>query len=437
MSFITRGVRLITVLATLTLAACASYSPDYQALNQPSDLEYVELLPVDADIAELIHYAQRHHPSVKAAEAELERARAAAVSAGSFADPQLDLTHGLNDTSYLTVGVMQEIPVFGRRAMTIEQARAAKRVAEANLVQVKAELASNVVQAFSEYLYVVETQGLQQELIQLLEQFSTVAGHSYATGAVAMPDLLRAQNALDEARNEQQNLSHMLFSQRARLNSALGRDARTKFEGDYSLQRSHKAFAHLPAQPEHLYNLLDEHSPALMAARSEAEMLLVGKDLAGTAGLPRFMVGAEYMAGDMASDTVAGMFSVSLPIWRSNYRALREAAEASVRSGLQQLHSTELAIQAELSMALYEWQQAERNRQLYGDVLITRAGRAVASNLTNYQSGNAGFTDVISSQREWLSFELAYRRALANQLAAVARIHALVPSVAQIEVDHD
>src|SRR5690625_7606045 len=67
---------------------------------------------------------------------------------------------------------MQEIPVFGRRAMNIEPARAGERAAEARLVQVKAELASNVVQAFSEYLYILETQALQKELIQLLEQRS-------------------------------------------------------------------------------------------------------------------------------------------------------------------------------------------------------------------------------------------------------------------------
>src|SRR5690625_7955981 len=162
---------------------------------------------------------------------------------------------------------MQEIPVFGRRAMNIEQARAGERAAEARLVQVKAELASNVVQAFSEYLYILETQALQKELIQLLEQFSTVDGQRYATGAVAMPDLLRAQNALDEDRSEHQNLNHMLYSQGARLNAALGRDARTAFDGEYSLHRSHSKFARLPAQPDRLYSLRSEEHTSELQSR--------------------------------------------------------------------------------------------------------------------------------------------------------------------------
>lgn len=444
MSFITRTTRFITVVATLTLAACASYSPDYEALNQEVRGQSVSL-PVDADIADLIRYAQRNHPSVLAAEAQLERARANSVAAGAFADPQMNISQGLNDADYQALGISQEIPVFSRRAMSIEQARSAERAAQARLVQVKADLAANVVQAFSEYLYVQENRRLQGDLIQLLEQFTAVAEQSYAAGSVSMPDLLRAQNALDEARSDYQNLEAMLFSQRARLNSALGRDARMDFDGEYSLAQSHREFAQLPAQPDALYAQLKEHNPALLATRYEVESMLVAQDIAGTAGLPRLMVGAEYMNTAMAPETVTGMVSVSLPIWRSNYRAQREAAAAEVQTGVQQLQATELEIQADLSMALYQWREAERNRELYGNVLVARSEQAVATTLSNYQSGNASFTDVITSQREWLSFALAHRRALANQLAAVASIHALIPSVrssispsvSEVEVEHE
>jgi outer membrane protein TolC len=436
MSLITRTVRLLMAVATLALTGCASYTPDYEALDQKPRSE-AQPLPVEADIATLIRYAQRHHPSVLAARAQVERAKAASVSAGAWADPQVSFSQGLNNSDYQTLGVSQEIPLFSRRSMSIEQARTAERAAEARLAEVKANLAATLVEAFSEYLYVEENLKLQRDLIQLLEQFAAVAEQGYSTGSVAMPELLRAQNALDEARSDYQNLQSMLSSQRARLNSNLGRDARAEFDNQYSLLDSHRDFARLPAQPDALYAQLEEKNPALQARKYEVESLLVGRDISGTAGLPRLMVGAEYMNTAMASDTVAGMLSVSLPIWRSNYKAQRDGAEASMRAGLQQLRATELEVQAELSMSLYQWREAERNRQLYGEVLVSRAEQAVASTLSNYQNGNASFTDVISSQREWLSFALAYRRALANQLAAVASIHALIPSVTEIEANHE
>ena len=436
MPIFTRAARLMLAVATLTLTACASYSPDYDALNQQVRTESAPL-PVNADIAELIRYAQQNHPAVRAAEARLQRTRAESVAARAFADPEVNISQGLNDADYQTLGISQEIPVFGRRAMRIEQAQSAERVAQARLNEAKADLAANVVQAFSEYLYVGENQRLQGDLIQLLEQFTAVAERSYAAGSVSMPDLLRAQNALDQARSDYQNLEAMLFSQRARLNSALGRDARMDFEGEYSLIQSHREFAGLPAPAEALYAQLKEQNPALLASRYEVESLLVAQDLADSSGLPRLMVGAEYMNTAMAEDTITGMVSVSLPIWRTNYRAQRDAAEADVQTGLQQLQAAELGVQAELSIALYQWREAERNRELYGDVLVARSEQAVATTLSNYQNGNAGFTDVITSQREWLSFALAYRRALANQLAAVATIHALVPNVTQVEVEDE
>lgn len=428
MSILVHASRVLAVLATLALSACASYSPNYEALQQTAYGNDTPL-PIDADIAELIHYAQSHHPSVLAATAQLERARAASVSAGAFADPELSISQGLNDADYFTLGLSQEIPIFNRRGMSIEQAKSSELAAKARLTQVRAEIAANVVQAFSEYLYVLENQALQRDLVQLLEQFSSIAEQSYAAGDVAMADLLRAQNALDEARSEYDNLQAMRFSQRARLNSALGRDARAELHGDYALEVSHREFAHLPAPPDELYEQLKENNPALLALRAEVKSLVVAQDIANTSGLPRLMIGAEYMNTDMASDTVAGMLSVSLPIWRANYRAQREAAEADLASGLHELEASELAIQAELSMALYQWQDAERNRVLYGDVLIGRAEQAVASSLSNYQSGSASFTDVITSQQEWLSFALAHRRAMANQLAAVATLHALMPTL--------
>src|SRR5690625_7728095 len=101
MSVFTLGARVVVALAALALAACASYSPDYQALNQQSARAHSQPLAVDADIAELIRYAQRNHPSVKAAEAGLVSARAASGSAGAFADPQLNMSQCVNDRDSL------------------------------------------------------------------------------------------------------------------------------------------------------------------------------------------------------------------------------------------------------------------------------------------------------------------------------------------------
>ncbi len=424
-------------LIIITITGCASYSPEYADFSEPLTRPETAHIHVDADIAEFIAFAHEHHPSVKAAMADIESANAALTSAGAFADPQFSVAQGLNNSDFRTLSVEQEIPLFNRRGMAIEQAQIAKRSAQAQLDAVKAEVSVNVVAAFAEYLYVLESQGLQEELIQLLKQFTAVAEQSYATGSVSLSDLLRAQNAVDSALAEQLNLEQLVISQRARLNAALGRDSREPLAGEYSLVDSHRNFAKLPADIETLYALADENSPQLALSRFAIESQTVARDIAGTAGLPKLMVGVEYMNEAMGSGTFAGMASVSLPIWRSNYRAQREAAESAYQAAQHRLYSSQLEVQADLSIAIFQWREAERNRELFGKVLTARAEQAVATSLSNYQNGNASYTDVISSQQEWLSFALAYRRALANQLTAVAAIKSLISSGANSEVSNE
>lgn len=423
--------------AAIITSGCASYSPEYTDFSEPLTNPEIEQIQADADIEALVAFAHAHHPLIKAAIANIESANAALTSAGAFADPQFSVSQGLNNSDFRTLSVEQEIPLFNRRAMAIEQGKIALRSAKAELEVVKANVTVNVVSAFSEYLYVLENLELQQDLIQLLNQFAAVAEQSYSAGSVSLSDLLRAQNAVDSARSEKLNLEQLVVSQRARLNAALGRDAREPLRGDYSLLNSHRNFARLPADIETLYSLAEEHSPQLAVSRYEIQSQTVATDIANTAGLPRLMVGVEYMNEAMGSGTFAGMASVSLPIWRSNYRAQREAANSAYQSAQYRLQSTQLEIQAELSIALYQWREAERNRELYGQVLLTRAEQAVATSLSNYQNGNASYTDVISSQQEWLSFALAYRRALANQLSAVAAIKSLITSGANSEVSNE
>lgn len=424
-----RLTHLGVLLTVLTLVGCASYQPNYSDIDRvttQSNPTETFALPVNAEIADLIHHAQAHHPLVLAAQAEVERAQAGITAAGAWMDPEVTLSQGLNDTGYRTLAVGQDIPIFNRRGMAIEQARAELRAAQARLAQVQADLAADVVTAFSEYLYVQENRRLQQDVIALLAQSVQIVQQQYAAGSVNLSDLLRVQNAHDEAVTEAANLEAMLFSQQARLNSALGRDVHAELPNHFDLVSTHQAYAQLPVEPAQLYAMIHSENPALRSAKYELQALHVGRDVAGTAGLPRLMLGVEYMDTDMGDGTFAGMVSFSLPIWRSNYRALRDSAEADFRRGQAQYQAAKLQVQAELSMALYQWRESERNRQLYGEVLVKRAEQAVAAVLSQYSNGTASFAEVLSSQQEWLAFALAYRRALANQLAAVATIQALV-----------
>lgn len=425
---------VLTLCAFSVITGCASYEPDTQAPAEPVTVS-VYALPEESDLQDLITYAQSHHPAVRAARESLKRSQAGITEASTWADPQLSVSQGLTDSGWQTVALQQEIPVFNRRQINIARAEAIQRAAEVRVTAAEVQVAEAVQAALAEYLYIQASMEVQRDLISILQQVTAVVQSRYESGSGAMNELLRAQNELDQARSQQQNLFAMQKATQARLNAALGRDAHTPLPQLPDLAQTHSDYALLAADESELYELLATHNPAYAASFYELQALKAGQDLADRAGRPRLMLGLEYMNTDMGDGMPAAMASVSLPIWRSGYRAQREAAAADYAAGQARQQALQLDLEAELSMALYQWRDAERNRQLYGDVLVNRSQQVVASLLGNYQSGTAAFTDVLSSQREWLAFSLNYQRALADQLVTAATINAMVAHTSEVSYE--
>ena len=163
---------------------------------------------------------------------------------------------------------------------------------------------------------------------------------------------------------------------------------------------------------------LTQASPLLRVAEYELQALQVAQDIASTAGTAAADGrSGVYEHGYGVRHSERYGWRVSLPLWRGRYQAQRDVAAANVDSAIARWQSTQLELQAELSMALYQWQEADRNRQLYGDVFIAAIGASGGfAPHTQYANSATTFADVLASQQEWLTFALAYQRALANQL---------------------
>lgn len=419
------ALQVVSVVGLLSvLTACSSYQPDYQFFEQRTDSLAIQL-PADTELADLVALAQQQHPRVLAAYAERDRARANVTVAGGLMDPELNLSQGLNDSGWRTLGVSQDIPIFQRRSMAIERASAELRASQSRLYEVKAAVAAEAMRALSEYLYVQERLLIQADSIALSEQLVAVAEQNYSTGAVPQSDFLRAQNSLDSALTEYENLKSLQRAERARLNSTLGRAANAPLPAFADLPAIHQQIGDLPESIEVLQQMDFMANPSLSAAYYQAQALHVATDIAGTAGLPRLMAGVEFMDTDMGSGTLTGMLSLSLPIWRSNYRAQQDSAQSDLSRAISLLEDLQLQLQADMSRALYQWQEAQRNISLYEDVLIPRTEQALASVLSQYRHGQASYADVTAAQQEWLSFSVSLRRALSNQLIALATIQQL------------
>jgi outer membrane protein TolC len=120
------------------------------------------------------------------------------------------------------------------------------------------------------------------------------------------------------------------------------------------------------------------------------------------------------------------MISINIPIRRARYDAgLREARSRLAAAG-REVDAREYSLESELKMALFSYREGQRRLQLYGGTLVPKARQSLAATEAAYRAGDAGFSDLIDTQRLLLEFQLAHERAAADRARAQARIHALV-----------
>lgn len=364
------------------------------------------------ELQQLLYSTWQKHPKVAAAQAEVRAARAEISQAGALMDPELSLTQGLDDTSRTGVSVAQRLPLFGQRGLAAERAEYQAQAAEAAWRNTQAEVARDLLSNYAEHAYILETRAIVQQQHLLLRQMLDVARIRYSAGATGQGDLLRLENELDQLANQQISLEAMVPVSAVRLNAALGRSSQNPLPETLPLK-----LLPLDIEPDQLAYYLEQHNPQLQMLKHQQSAGRVGRTLAGKSGRPDLMVGLEYMREpDMGKDQVNIMLGINLPIWRGNYRAQRDQAEANLQMTSDRLLDLQLQLHAELRLALFNLQESLRNHSLYQDRLVPRAEQALHANLTAYRSGGATFADLIASQQEWLGLQLNQKRALADAL---------------------
>ena len=178
---------------------------------------------------------------------------------------------------------------------------------------------------------------------------------------------------------------------------------------------------------QQLAHALAATSPALRVLSHRVEEAHRAVDLARTAGYPELVVGADYTfvgsrAGVAGSgdDALAVTLGLSLPVWRSTYRAEARGADARLHRAREEQQEAFNRLSSELEMSLYELRDAGRRVVLFRDSLVPKGEESVQALDTAYQSGDEGFLDLIDAQRVLLEFQLEAARAETDRAKALA-----------------
>lgn len=261
------------------------------------------------------------------------------------------------------------------------------------------------------------------------------AGMQSMSGSSGMSDVLRIQLEIAELENGIESILSRINAETVAFNALLNRPSGSKVHLPDSITPIPFSLdVALTAEQISLNNpmlaMIDEEGAAY---RAKAEMdkkmsypmlgigiqySVIGKRMdMGHAGLP-----VTEMNG---MDMIMPMVSISLPLYRSKYKAQQRESSIRWQASRQQYADTQNALQTELYRTRHSLDDASRKITLY-EKQSQLAQTTYHLLVQEFVSGKSDLTDVIQVQRQLLDYRLKKAEAVAEYNTMVASIQKLV-----------
>ena len=403
-----------------------------QATSRPLAAAPAEALPASPALNDYLRAAALNNEelrsSLEAWKAALERV----PQVKALPDPQLTYRYYV-EKMHMGMGALRQefelgqmFPWFGKLELRGDAAAEEARAEAEKLQAVRLRLFQRVKDAYHEYAYLAAAVTITRENLRLLQSMEGVARIRYKAAAGGHPDVIRAQVELGKLDNELRTMEDMRPVLSARLNAAMDRPAGEMLP-----------WPEVPGAPRgevdetDLLGVLEKENPELKAMDHQIARAKVGIALARKDYFPDVMVGVGYMDMTMRSgaderDPLAAMVSVNLPVWWEKLSAGVREAQHRHLAVLHRRAEMANALGSELKMVLYRCRDARRRAGLYRDTLLPKATESYKASEAAYRAGTGSFQDLLDSQRVLLEFQLAARRAMADQAQRLAEIEMLV-----------
>jgi outer membrane protein TolC len=257
-------------------------------------------------------------------------------------------------------------------------------------------------------------------------QASSMGSSSSGSG---LADLYRVQIEIGELENNISLLKNQQTTITARFNAYLN--------------RSPLFLVHLPDEmtPDSLgLSLLmvsDSmllHNPMLGMLQYEQQSLDARKKMVTRMGYPMLGLGVDYSIiskTDMSTSSMNGkdmimpMVSLTLPIYRNKYNAMRNEADLLKTANKQNYQATSNSLQTDYYEAVQLFKDGERRMKLYARQ-SDLAEKTLDIMLKGFSTSGTPLTDILRIQQQTLDYELKKIEAVADYNTAIAWLQRLM-----------
>lgn len=385
------------------------------------------------------HYfkiAAENNPGLKAVYNEYEAALQKVPQANALADPVFSFGYFISPVEtrlgpqQAKFSLVQMFPWFGTLKA---EGNAAALMAEAKFqrfIDARNRLFFRVAAAYYSVYELKDLIRIEQENIELLESYKTIAGQNVKTATGNMVDVLRVDIMLNDAQTNLEILSQKVKPLRTVFNSLLNRDA-----DEYVVLGSDLKTKAL--WDNYRKDSLIAVNPELKAIDLKIQAGKASELIAQKKSMPRLGVGLDYVVvgersdlsmPDNGKDVVMPMISVSVPVFRKKFKASVKEAQLIQESYENRKKELANSLISDYEMVWFEVQKQQKLLSLYEQQIKTTE-QSLNLLLVSYENSGREFEEVLSMQQQLLKYRKMNSTALTQLYTALAKINYLTSKV--------
>ena len=257
------------------------------------------------------------------------------------------------------------------------------------------------------------------------------AGSMSVSGSPGLTEVYRIQIEIGDLENNISQLKNQMKTLSAQFNAYLNRPPETKVSLPDSLVAVSFNTGELPVTDSVFLS-----NPMLGMIRYEQQSLEARKQMVSKMAYPMVGLGLNYSligkssnamsAPDMNGlDMIMPMVTVTLPVYRKKYTAMRREAELLNSAADQSYHATVNSLQTEYYQALQMLTDAQRREKLY-DQQYRLASGTMDIMMKSFASSGTQLSDLLRISQQKLDYQYRKTEAVADHNTAVAWIRRLM-----------
>jgi outer membrane protein TolC len=391
-----------------------------------------------------LEHAALNNPGVKAKYLEYSAALEKVPQASSLPDPELQFGYFIKPMQLLMgnqvadIRLMQMFPWFGVLKAAKDEASKIAVAKFESFRDAKEELYFNVKSSYYQVYRTIYEIGIANKNLDILKSLEQIVLVKFSTGGAGsssgsgmsgsgkndMVNLLRVQIEMHELENRIALLQDQLTTDKVSFNRYLNRVPSSEvFTGD--------SLTEVPV-PSDILTLADSlvNHPMVKMFEAESEANASKLAMVTRMGYPMIGLGLNYSIVKKrdgvppmmnGNDMIMPMISVTLPIYRKKYKAMRHEAEFMRDAATVSAENVTNNLRVNFQETMQNLNDAGRRVKLYTEQALL-ANKSVQLLITSFSANGTDFEEVLRMEQQLLDYQFKKVEAVVDKNTSISQL---------------